>query len=118
VPTLAAAVEGLDQEDTPNTLALPKANPETFKYVYEWTLKQEIEVPNNNGGKNPSKFWSALGQAYVLADELKATDLEKYIIDTVYASISAKGYGPDSETIPFIYDKISASSGETVVTNL
>lgn len=111
MPSIEAALNGLGEKETHNTLILPQVEPTTFEYMRDWALTTEIELPQNDGGANSSLFWSILTNVYILAEDQKATTLKRYIIDTIYTSIRDNGYGPSSDTIQLIYEKTSGTSG-------
>jgi hypothetical protein len=111
MPSIAAALNGLSEEENHNTVLLSQADSTTFEFVIQWALTIEIKLPPNDGGANSALFWSILGKVYILAEELEATKLKRYVIDTCYASIRDNGYGPGSDTIRLIYEKTCSKSG-------
>jgi hypothetical protein len=111
MPSIEAALDGLDEDQSHKTLVLPHVEPTTFEYVRDWSTSREIDLPCNNGGINSSIFWSVLTSVYVLAEELNATKLKHYVIDTIYASIRDEGHGPNADTIRLIYRQTSHTSG-------
>jgi hypothetical protein len=111
MPSIESALSGLGEEETHNTLVLPHVEPTTFEYMREWAISRDIDLPCNDGGTNSSIFWSVLTNVYILAEDMNAIKLKRYIIDTIYASIRDEGYGPNDDTIRLIYRQTSHSSG-------
>lgn len=110
MPSILGDLNNHDKEKH-SILLLPHIDAKTFEFFSEWALTKEIEVPPNDGGVNSSVFWSTLSKVYSLAEELKATALKRYIVDTIYASLRDDGYGPNASTIHFVYGHTSGDSG-------
>jgi hypothetical protein len=111
MPSIEAALNGLGEEETHNTLVLPQVEPAIFEYMSEWSMAREIDLPCNDGGTNSSISWSVLANVYILAEDLNTTKLKRYIIDAIYASIRDEGYGPNADAIRLIYRRTSHTSG-------
>lgn len=92
------------------TLFIPHMDPGNFVYLQEWIANKGFELPPNSGGTDSSVFWSILSKAYVAAEAMRATNLKRYIIDTVYSSIKGMGCGPTSEVIRLIYENTTVTS--------
>jgi len=103
MPSMEAAFNELGEAKTHNTLVLPHVQPTTFEYMREWSMSREIDLPCNNGGNNSAIFWSVLTSLYISAEDLNATKLKRYVIDTIYVSIRDEGHGPNADTIRLVY---------------